>query len=232
MSDFLKFPRTPHLFVMPGLNIRDDKILSSEEQNLFYTNQVILEEKTDGANIGISFSSNGELRVQNRGNYIMTGFAPQFDKIWPWLSNRIAELHETLNERYVLFGEWCYAKHSIHYTKLPDWFLGFDVFDKQEYEFLNIERRNAILKSTNVAAIRMLGRGNFTQDELIELLKKQPSAYWNGKMEGLYLRLEDEHYLKYRAKVVQTDFIQSITNHWSKEKFVTNQLLHPTQQVQ
>ncbi len=231
MSNFLKFPRTPHLFVMSGLNVRDDKVLSSEERSLFYANPIILEEKTDGANVGISFSSNGELRVQNRGNYIIPGFAPQFDKIWPWLSKRTEQLHETLKDRFVLFGEWCYAKHSIHYTKLPDWFLAFDIYDRQENQFLTVERRNAMLGNINIAVIQMVGNGIFAQNQLVKLLKKQPSTYCEGKMEGLYLRLEDERFLKLRAKVVQANFIQSISNHWSREKLVENRLLNLKEQT-
>ena len=28
-------------------------------------------------------------------------------------------------------GEWLYAKHSIHYTRLPDYFLAFDLYDRR-----------------------------------------------------------------------------------------------------
>jgi predicted ATPase len=52
------------------------------------------------------------------------------------------------------------------------------------------------------------------------------AADCEGKMEGLYLRLEDERFLKLRAKVVQANFIQSISNHWSREKLVENRLLN------
>ena len=39
-------------------------------------------------------------------------------------------LFEILSEKFILFGEWCYAQHSIFYDRLPDWFLGFDIYDK------------------------------------------------------------------------------------------------------
>ncbi|KAG0228379.1 hypothetical protein BGX31_006590 [Mortierella sp. GBA43] len=30
---------------------------------------------------------------------------------------------------YVLYGEWLYAKHSVHYTGLRSWFVPFDLYD-------------------------------------------------------------------------------------------------------
>ena len=79
--EFFKFPRTPHIFVIPGLNIRDDKVLSDQECVAFLNNTIRLEEKIDGANIGISLSQDGELLIQNRGNYILPGNHPQFNFI-------------------------------------------------------------------------------------------------------------------------------------------------------
>jgi len=35
----------------------------------------------------------------------------------------------------ILYGEWCYAKHSIHYTMLPDYFIAFDIFLKSAQRY-------------------------------------------------------------------------------------------------
>ena len=55
MNSFFKFPSTPHLAVLENSNIRDDKVLSKEERELFLQHNVYVEEKIDGANLGISF---------------------------------------------------------------------------------------------------------------------------------------------------------------------------------
>lgn len=68
LMEFLKFPRTPHLFVVSGLDIRDDKVLPEPEYQLFLNNNIIIEEKVDGANVGISLSKKGDLLIQNRGD--------------------------------------------------------------------------------------------------------------------------------------------------------------------
>ena len=38
--------------------------------------------------------------------------------------------------RNILYGEWVYAKHSIHYTALPGYFIAFDIWDKQTKTFM------------------------------------------------------------------------------------------------
>src|SRR5205807_2014548 len=32
-----------------------------------------------------------------------------------------------LTDRYILYGEWLYAKHTVFYTDLPHYFLEFDI---------------------------------------------------------------------------------------------------------
>ena len=30
--------------------------------------------------------------------------------------------------RYILFGEWLFARHTIHYRELPHYFFEFDIY--------------------------------------------------------------------------------------------------------
>ena len=66
-EDFFKFPSTPHLITMPGVDIRDDKVLTPAECEEFLGHELTIEEKVDGANLGISFDSDAGIRAQNRG---------------------------------------------------------------------------------------------------------------------------------------------------------------------
>lgn len=222
--EFFKFPRTPHLFVVSGLDIRDDKVLSDTECNAFLNNTVILEEKIDGANIGISLTETGDLLIQNRGNYILPGSHPQFNLIWDWAYSRLTLLQKYISNDFIVFGEWCYAKHSIKYTSLPDWFLGFDVYDKKKMIFLNNEFRNQLLKNTNIQIIPNLGKGEYSRADLAKLLSISKSRFYSGPIEGIYLRYEDSEKLIKRAKIVNKDFIQEIDIHWSKKKLISNKL--------
>ena len=223
--DLFKFPRTPHLFVVPGLDIRDDKVLSDLECESLLKNPIILEEKLDGANIGISLSENNELQIQNRGNYIFPGSHPQFDRLWKWAYSKISRLTEHIGSDLIVFGEWCYAKHSIHYTSLPDWLVGFDIYDKRSKTFLNTELRNQIFNKIGIEIISTLGKGIYSKMELVKLLNGSKSRFYDGPVEGIYVRYEDQEKLIRRAKIVNKDFIQEIDIHWSKKELMTNQLL-------
>jgi ATP-dependent RNA circularization protein (DNA/RNA ligase family) len=225
MNEFIKFPRTPHLFILPGLDIRNDKILSETEAEVFYTSPIIVEEKVDGANIGFSFDQNGELRIQNRGNYLSLGAHDQFRPLWDWSYLKIDLFQSILSERYILFGEWCYAKHSVHYTLLPDWFLGFDIYDKTRGFFLPTKIRNEFFQSLNIFSVPQVGAGRYKKKQLIDLVQSEKSKVGEGNLEGVYLRFESKTQLIKRAKIVRADFIQDIGQHWSKGPMVLNKLL-------
>ena len=220
--ELFKFPRTPHLFIVPGLDIRDDKVLTYQECESFLNNTIVLEEKVDGSNIGISLSESGELQIQNRGNYILPGSHPQFNLIWDWAYSRISLFKQHITTNFIIFGEWCYAKHSIQYTSLPDWFIGFDVYDKKNQTFLNTDSRNQLLQRINIEIISTFGKGNYSKKDLEKVLTNSKSTYYPGPIEGIYLRCEDSIKLLKRAKLVNKDFIQEIDVHWSKKQLISN----------
>jgi len=69
MTDFFRFPHTPHIASLGDGTPRDDKVLTAAEAEAFLAHAVLLEEKVDGANLGFSLGSDGEIRAQNRGQY-------------------------------------------------------------------------------------------------------------------------------------------------------------------
>jgi ATP-dependent RNA circularization protein (DNA/RNA ligase family) len=95
------------------LDLRDDKVLTAVEREAFFQHDVWIEEKLDGANLGISFDREGRVFVQNRGTYLDLPATGQWKKLETWLDLRINVLFDVLSDRYILFGEWCYAQHSI-----------------------------------------------------------------------------------------------------------------------
>jgi hypothetical protein len=72
-EDFYKFPHTPHLFWLGAGTPRDDKVLKPGEAAEFLSGEIVVEEKVDGANLGISLGPSGRLRAQSRGNYLAPG---------------------------------------------------------------------------------------------------------------------------------------------------------------
>lgn len=53
-DSLFKSPSTPHLITLEGVEVRDDKVLSESERTDFLKHELVIEEKVDGANLGIS----------------------------------------------------------------------------------------------------------------------------------------------------------------------------------
>lgn len=181
--ELFKFPRTRHLFDAGGSGVsRDDLLMDSGEENMFYTKStrkgkaaaskraatgmengngtlVALEEKVDGANLGISLGEDMSFRVQNRSHYVNSKTHKQFAPLDSWLSEHSPGLFQVLGEipgNYVLFGEWLYAKHSIHYTRLPGYFMAFDLYDCNAGKFFSWRERDRRLEGSGIPVVRQI----------------------------------------------------------------------------
>lgn len=224
MSDkqFVKFPRTPYLIEPSVLTSRQDKVLTKEEAMPFFSESVIIEEKIDGANLGISFNVDGTICLQNRGHYLSHPFSGQWELLPNWLNGKSDSLFDVLLDRYILFGEWCYVTHSIYYENLPDWFIAFDLFDKESNQFLSVNDRNYLIDKIGLVIVPQLYKGQITKLALNSFIGR--SSYSKEYCEGLYFRIDSDHYNRRRAKYVRSDFVQSINSHWSKSQITHNRL--------
>jgi hypothetical protein len=223
MTDFFRFPHTPHLAWLGRHAPREDKVFDAPERSAFLSADLVVEEKVDGANLGFSLDPDGELRAQNRGSYLdLRQPSGQWKPLVRWLASRRHALQDALFADLIVFGEWCYAVHSVRYERLPDWFLVFDVYDRAEGEFWSVQRRNELAAALSLAVVPELGRGRFDQQGLEALLDR--SMLTQGPPEGLYARREQGHRLLQRAKLVRAEFVQNIEEHWSKREIQANQL--------
>src|SRR3954466_4239344 len=82
-DDFVKYPRTPHLFGSRGTD--DDRHLGKAESDAFVAApSLIVEEKLDGTNVGIHFTAAGRMVLQCRGHEVTAGMHPQYDLLKQW----------------------------------------------------------------------------------------------------------------------------------------------------
>lgn len=221
--DFLRFPRTPHLLWLGADAPREDKLLSPAEVDDLLSHPVIVEEKIDGANLGLSLDETGRIQAQNRGSFLAwDSLHPQFAPLPRWLAEHRQRLTEILGRDLILFGEWCYAKHSIHYTRLPDWFLAFDVYDRSTARFWSVSRRNALALSAGLATVPQIAAGRFDIAGITRLIGQ--SRFADGPAEGVYVRWDEGDYLMGRAKVVRAEFTQAIGDHWTRGGVQPNKL--------
>ena len=160
-DDFIKYPRTPHLFGSKGTD--DDKHLGRKESEAFIADlSLIVEEKIDGTNVGIHFNSRGRMVLQCRGHEITDGMHPQYDLFKQWTMGKRPVLEAMLEDRLLLFGEWLYARHSVHYRCLPHYFFEFDIYDKEKQVFLDLASRLEKLAGTGIVTVPVIHRGPAT----------------------------------------------------------------------
>ncbi|MEQ1903184.1 MAG: RNA ligase family protein [Pirellulaceae bacterium] len=249
----MKYPRTPHLEgsrLQPG----DEDLESVPFQHL-QGRHLVIEEKVDGANAALRFNAAGELYLQSRGHFLTGGPRERhFDLFKRWANAQAAELWRVLRDRYIVYGEWMYAKHTIYYDNLPHYFLEFDVFDLETTRFLSTPARQQLLRGLPLASVPVLHRGVAASlDQVTALLCRSSfkGPQWrerllamisslelneelahsetdpSDKMEGLYLKVENEENVVERFKFVRPSFLTVVVNsgsHWLQRPIVPNQL--------
>jgi ATP-dependent RNA circularization protein (DNA/RNA ligase family) len=228
MEKFFRYPHTPHIAWLGTAQPRDDKILSPSDATDLLADLVVLEEKVDGANVGFSLSASGELRVQNRGQYLTEPHGGQFSRLPQWLAVHGSGVGDALLEHadcgLMLFGEWCAARHSLDYTRLPDWFLLFDVLESASGRSWSSARRDALAAQLGLATTPRLASGRFTLAQLTALLKSCSSRFRDGPLEGIVVRRESAQWCASKAKLVRAEFTQSIGEHWRHRRLEWNRL--------
>jgi len=225
MSDaFFRFPQIPHIAWLGSGSARDDKLLSPQEVAELLSDSVVVEEKLDGANLGLSVGPDKRLRAQNRGQYLVEPYGGQFQRLGEWIATNGELLSAVLGEHLIAFGEWCAARHSLDYPRLPDWWLLFDIYDRREGRFWSTRRRDELAARARLAIVPRLAQGRQSLYSLERLVIAQPSRYRDGPIEGLMVRREDEDWLLARGKLVRADFVQGIRAHWRSRRIQWNQV--------
>jgi hypothetical protein len=251
MDTIRKYPRTPHLEGsrwQPG-----DEDLDGVPYSSLVGRQIVIEEKLDGANAALSFDSHGQLLLQSRGHYLTGGGRERhFNLFKSWANAHQGKLWELLSDRYLVYGEWLYAKHTVFYDQLPHYFLEFDIFDRQRELFLDTQSRHDLLKESPIQSVPVLWSGKAgPQSPLADLI--QPALYksqnWRESLrkgaeqlqldperarretddsdlsEGLYIKLEEQGQVLGRYKFVRSSFLTSVVDsetHWLDRPIIPN----------
>jgi atypical dual specificity phosphatase len=190
---------------------------------------VVAEEKVDGANLGFSLTKDYEVRCQNRAHFVTSASHAQWRSLDTWLEEHSWALCQLLEpEVEVLFGEWCALQHSVPYSRLPGPFIAFDIYNKRTRTFASVAERNRRLRGLGIPIVRQIARRRFhSAHELLALLDEH-SAYGDGLVEGVYLRIDapaDEGGTTncVRGKIVRPDFIQGCADgHWLSKEPIKN----------
>jgi hypothetical protein len=256
-----KYPRTPHIQgsrYQPGDEDLDSVSFSAIQQSRRSANAneyVVVEEKVDGANAAISFDSQGQLLLQSRGHYLTGGARERhFNLFKQWANCHAAAFWDILGDRYILYGEWLYAKHTVFYDWLPHYFLEYDLLDRSSGNFLSTAARRQLLQGLPVATVPVLFEGKLQSHKQLVNLLQQSHFIRDGHldklselcieqgldpdrslqqtdrsllMEGLYIKVETADLTIARYKYVRADFLTTILqseSHWLSRPIIPNQL--------
>lgn len=253
MLTLYKYPRTHHLEgsrFQPG-----DEDSQSISFAALAGRHLVIEEKLDGANAGICFDESGRLWLQSRGHFLTGGSREKhFDLFKRWAATHVDALRGVLGQRFVLYGEWLYAKHTVFYDRLPHYFLEFDVLDTETGAFLSTEERRTLLHGLPVTSVPVLQTGAFrslaaviallatslykspTWRESLNAVAQtrgfRPEQVWqetdsSDLMEGLYIKVEEGRQVVERYKFIRASFLTTVLDsgsHWLRRPILPNQL--------
>jgi hypothetical protein len=195
------------------------------------------------------------LLLQSRGHFLDGGPRERhFGMLKAWANSVQRELREALGGRYIMYGEWLYAKHTVFYDALPHYFFEFDVLDRESGQFLSTPARCELLRGAPVLSAPVLYSGPVPEAARLAALIR-PSAFQSGRwreslarvcearglnaaralletdssglMEGLYIKAEDEGRVIERFKYVRPSFMQAVSDsdeHWLNRPLIPNQL--------
>jgi hypothetical protein len=253
VNSILKYPRTQHI---EGSRLQyGDEDLSTIPFSEIRGRPCTIEEKMDGANSAISFSDDGNLLLQSRGHYLSGGPREKhFTLFKSWANRYRPELQTLLGTRYIMYGEWLYAKHTIFYTDLPHYFLEFDIYDRTENRFLSTAARRSLLADAPfIQSVKVLTETRPDDPQLVQALITTSEFINNHTdilrstcqhmnldtatilqetdpsdlMEGLYIKVEQGRYVEDRFKFVRPSFLTTIIQsetHWLNRPIIPNQL--------
>ncbi len=217
--DSPKYERTFHLPWSPG-GTSDDKRMK-DVSGLINT-KIVLTEKMDGSNVC----------METGGCFARTHSGPPDHPSF----DAFKQLHSMCKSRIPkgiqVFGEWCYALHSIPYDRLPgSYFLMFGIRDLYSNKWLSWEEVEIWAEELQVPTVPVLSNSIEVESVsslkmLTDILCKQPSVHGSlreGVVVRVYREFDNVEFPNLVAKCVRSDHVQT-DQHWKTQQIVKNKL--------
>lgn len=208
MNKLYKYPRTPHFPFSLGVT-KDDKVLSST--NHFNNKLVVVTEKMDGENTTIynDYYHARSLDSKHRDyhSYLLANILPMIQYQIP--------------NNYRICGEYLYAKHSIYYENLENYFLVFSIWNNDIC--ISWEDVEQLCKEWKINTVPVLYKGIYDENKIKEIANEVVKK--GG--EGIVVRLQDaflyNDFNNSIAKFVRANHVQT-NSHWSQSIIEQNKL--------
>jgi hypothetical protein len=213
----VKYPRTFHLPWSQGATDDDKTHTLDAIDKMFGGKQVVVTEKMDGENTTIYSTGECHARSLDSGNH------PSRD----YVKGKAREIGcMGMPDGWRLLGENLYAKHSIEYDLLPDYFVLFGVADAGN----NARPWDEVEEWANLLDIPhapVLWRGTWDTEKVMGLYPFKSLFSSSGKAgEGYVVRVAGGFPMgsfdKYVAKFVRSGHVQPDSEHWMSKAVEPN----------
>jgi hypothetical protein len=212
-----KYNRTLHLPWSLGTTI-DDKVAKSAAH--FINKQIIITEKCDGSNSSL----------ESDGCFARTHAGPPTHPSFDYLKAFHSSIKDKIPEGFQLFGENCFAVHSIEYTELPYYFLLFGVRDQDNSIWASWDEVELWSTEIGVPTVPVLFKGLVSSENELKIITTSlmnSKSQLGGELEGLVIRLadsfSDDNFSFSVAKMVRPNHVQT-SEHWSHQQLKKNSL--------
>lgn len=194
-SDKVKYPRTYHLPWSPGVT-KDDRII--QDLSSFEGQEVVVTVKMDGENTSL-YSDYVHARSLEYAPH------PSRDRVKAFH----ASLAHNIPQGWRVCGENLYAKHSILYTNLKDYFLAFSVWDDKN-NCLSWNDTVEWCSLLEIQTVPVLYRGMWDEGRIQSLYREE---FEGDECEGYVVRVASSFsYSSFRhfvAKFVRENHVQT-----------------------
>lgn len=209
-SPYVKYPKTYHLPWSEGIT-SEDKVLNSLDG--FIDKRIIVTQKMDGENTTM-YSDHIHARSIDSSNHASRS----------WVKGFWSERKYDIPKGWRICGENLYAKHSIHYTNLPSYFMGFSIWNEKN-ECLSWDETLEYFKYLYIEPVTLWA------DIPPKIDVNRLKTFWNPEydpyIEGYVVRIADsfsyQDFKNVVGKFVRKNHVTT-SNHWMQGKIERNQL--------
>ncbi len=218
---FMKYPRTPYFTFSDSADKEDVRESGYFDIDNFLNKELVVTVKMDGSNC-LWTQDHIAARNGKQANGSSFDYAKQIHSI----------VKDRIPQNIAIYGEWLYARHSIHYEKtlaLDGYFQVFGVYDINKSvwgSWQDVLYYSDLLNVINVPVVRTLPSISNTK-ALSEMITNIAKFVIKQGHEGIVVRniesFNNSDFNKNVAKFVRANHVQT-TQHWSKQKIVMNKI--------
>lgn len=163
-------------------------MLETAELRELMAKKVVVEEKLDGANV-VLWATHHRVECSLRSGPGAMDRAGQVGPLRAWVAERTDLFRDLLADGRVLYAEWLYLAHTVHYTSLPSYLIALDL-RLPSGSFLTPDERTDACGTVGLPVPpelwRGVPRGVTTLEELLGL-----SRWSQDAAEGIIIRTAD-----------------------------------------